>query len=165
MIAALEKARSVAVGATRLVLSIESALGVINAYTMSTAAARVASISFGGAKDGDLNTDLGSTWSSDGPEMMTARGMTLIAARAARFDIPLDGVFADVRDPPASNRIPPSPADLATAAASSSTPRRSSPATGSTRRASKSSITVPACWRRSKRRWRGAAPQPRWTAR
>ena len=98
-IAALEKARGLAIGSTRLVLSIESALGVLNAYDMSVAAPRVASLSFGGAQDGDLNTDLGCTWSSDGPEMMTARGLALIAARAARFDSPLDGVFADVRDP------------------------------------------------------------------
>jgi citrate lyase subunit beta/citryl-CoA lyase len=98
-IAALEKARSLALGSTRLVLSIESALGVLNAYDMSVSASRVASLSFGGAQDGDLNTDLGCTWSSDGPEMMTARGLALIAARAARFDSPLDGVFADVRDP------------------------------------------------------------------
>ena len=98
-IAALEKARGLPIGSTRLVLSLESALGVLNAYAMSVAAPRVASLSFGGAQDGDLNTDLGCTWSSDGPEMMTARGMALIAARAARFDSPLDGVFADVRDP------------------------------------------------------------------
>jgi citrate lyase subunit beta/citryl-CoA lyase len=98
-IAALEKTRGLAIGATRLVLSLESALGVLNAYAMSIAAPRVASLSFGGAQDGDLNTDLGCTWTSDGPEMMTARGMALIAARAARFDSPLDGVFADVRDP------------------------------------------------------------------
>ena len=39
MIAALEKARGLAVGATRLVLSIESALGVLNAYDMSLGAA------------------------------------------------------------------------------------------------------------------------------
>src|SRR5437763_9897757 len=99
VIAALEKARGLNVGSTRLVLSIESALGVLNAFDMSTTVARVASLSFGGAQDGDLNTDLGCTWSSDGPEMMTARGLALIAARAARFDSPLDGVFADVRDP------------------------------------------------------------------
>jgi citrate lyase subunit beta/citryl-CoA lyase len=98
-IAALEKARGLAIGSTRLVLSLESALGVLNAYAMSVAAPRVASLSFGGAQDGDLNADLGCTWTSDGPEMMTARGMALIAARAARFDSPLDGVFADVRDP------------------------------------------------------------------
>jgi citrate lyase subunit beta/citryl-CoA lyase len=98
-IAALEKVRGLPVGSTRLVLSLESALSVLNAYAMSIAAPRVASLSFGGAQDGDLNTDLGCTWSSDGPEMMTARGLALIAARAARFDTPLDGVFADVRDP------------------------------------------------------------------
>jgi citrate lyase subunit beta/citryl-CoA lyase len=98
-IAALEKARGLTIGATRLVLSIESALGVLNAYDMSVAAPRVASLSFGGAQDGDLNADLGCTWSSDGPEMMTARCLALLHARAARFDTPLDGVFADVRDP------------------------------------------------------------------
>ena len=98
-IAALEKTRGLAIGSTRLVLSLESALGVLNAYAMSIAAPRVASLSFGGAQDGDLNADLGCTWSSDGPEMMTARGLALIAARAARFDSPLDGAFVDVRDP------------------------------------------------------------------
>src|SRR5215468_3148198 len=97
-IAALESARGIAPGATRLVLSIESARGVLNAYDMSIAAKRVASLSFGGAQDGDLNTDLGCAWSIDGPEMMHARCHTLLSARAAGFDTPLDGVFANVRD-------------------------------------------------------------------
>ena len=99
MIAELETQRGLAVGATRLILSIESALGVLFAYEMATAAKRVASMMFGGAQDGDLNTDLGCVWSLDGPEMMYARQHTLLAARAARFDTPLDGVFANVRDP------------------------------------------------------------------
>ena len=99
-IAALEQARGLEAGATKLVLSIESARGVLNAYDMSLGAARVASLAFGGAQDGDLNTDLGCVWSIDGPEMMHARCHTLLCARAARFDTPLDGVFADVRDAP-----------------------------------------------------------------
>jgi citrate lyase subunit beta/citryl-CoA lyase len=99
MIATLETARGLTVGATKLVLSIESALGVLNAYDMALGAARVASLNFGGAQDGDLNTDLGCVWSIDGPEMMHARCHTLLCARAARFDSPLDGVFANVRDP------------------------------------------------------------------
>lgn len=99
MIAALEKKRGVAAGATKLILSIESARGVLFAYEMATAAKRVASMMFGGAQDGDLNTDLGCVWSLDGPEMMHARQHTLLAARAAHFDTPLDGVFANVRDP------------------------------------------------------------------
>jgi citrate lyase subunit beta/citryl-CoA lyase len=86
-------------GATKLVLSIESALGVLNSYDMAISAKRVASTSFGGAQDGDLNTDLGCTWSLDGPEMLHARCHTLLCARAARIETPLDGVFANVRDP------------------------------------------------------------------
>jgi len=98
MIAALETARGLAPGATKLVLSIESALGVLNAYDMALGAARVASLTFGGAQDGDLNTDLGCVWSIDGPEMMHARCHTLLCARAARFESPLDGVYSNVRD-------------------------------------------------------------------
>ena len=99
MIATLEKARGLPIGATRLILSIESALGVLNGYDMTLGAKRVASLTFGGAQDGDLNTDLGCVWSIDGPEMMHARCHTLLCARAARFDSPLDGVFSNVRDP------------------------------------------------------------------
>src|SRR4029077_8204017 len=62
MIGLLEGARGVAAGALKLVISIESALGVLNAYAMATAAARVVSLTFGGAQDGDLNTDLGCAW-------------------------------------------------------------------------------------------------------
>jgi citrate lyase subunit beta/citryl-CoA lyase len=98
MMTALEKARGIAPGATRLVLCIESAKGVLNGFAMATAAPRVASLMFAGAQDGDLNGDLGCAWSIDGPEMMHARCHTLLAARAAGFDTPLDGVFADVRD-------------------------------------------------------------------
>ena len=98
MIGGLEGKRGVVAGALKLVISIESALGVLNAYAMATAAARVVSLTFGGAQDGDLNTDLGCAWSIDGPEMLHARSHALLAARAARFDTPLDGVFADVRD-------------------------------------------------------------------
>jgi citrate lyase subunit beta/citryl-CoA lyase len=98
MIGALENARGIAHGAIKLVLSIESALGVLNAYDMALGAARVVSTAFGGAQDGDLNTDLGCVFSIDGPEMMHARCHTLMCARAARFDTPLDGVYANVRD-------------------------------------------------------------------
>lgn len=98
LIGDLERAREVVPGTTKFVPSVESARGVIFAYAMATAAPRVVSLSFGGARDGDLNTDLGCTWSLDGPEMLHARQQVLIAARAARFDTPLDGVFADIRD-------------------------------------------------------------------
>jgi citrate lyase subunit beta/citryl-CoA lyase len=98
LIGELEGKRGLAPDSVKLVLSIESARGVLNAYDMSVAAKRTVSLTFGGAQDGDLNTDLGCVWSIDGPEMMHARCHALLAARAARFDTPLDGVFANVRD-------------------------------------------------------------------
>lgn len=99
MIARLEAGRGLANGTTRVILSIESALGALNAYDMTRGASRVVSNVFGGAQDGDLNTDLGCTWSIDGPEMLHARCHTLMCARAAKFESPLDGVFTNVRDP------------------------------------------------------------------
>src|SRR6516164_3644059 len=59
---------------------------VMRWVAMIGAAERVVSLTFGGAQDGDLNTDLGCAWSIDGPEMLHARSHTLLAARAARFD-------------------------------------------------------------------------------
>jgi citrate lyase subunit beta/citryl-CoA lyase len=143
----LEQARGVAVGSTLFVPSIESARGVWFAYEIATAARRNVSLSFGGARDGDLNTDLGCSWSADGPEMLHARQHVLVAARAAKFDTPLDGVFADIRDAAGFIR------------------RRSSRATGSIARPRPSSTTMRACWKRSTRRWRRAAPAPQSTAR
>jgi citrate lyase subunit beta/citryl-CoA lyase len=97
-IAALERTRGIAPGTIRLVVCIESAKGVLNAYDMATASDRVVSLMFAGAQDGDLNADIGCTWSIDGPEMMHARCHVLLCARAAGIETPLDGVFADVRD-------------------------------------------------------------------
>jgi citrate lyase subunit beta / citryl-CoA lyase len=99
LVSDLEGKRGLGAGSVKLVLSIESARGVLNAYDMSIAAKRVVSLTFGGAQDGDLNTDLGCAWSIDGPEMNHARSHTLLGARAAGFDTPLDGVFSNVRDP------------------------------------------------------------------
>jgi citrate lyase subunit beta/citryl-CoA lyase len=98
LLAAQEAARGLARGATALIPMIESARGVLFAHQMATAAERVTSLCLGGAEDGDLQTDLGCAWSIDGPELLYARQHTLLAARAARIEFPLDGVFANVRD-------------------------------------------------------------------
>ena len=52
----------------------------------------------GTAQDGDLQTDLGCAWSSDGPELMYAKSKVLLDARAAGKLYPLDGVFAGLND-------------------------------------------------------------------
>lgn len=84
--------------ATKLILTLESALGVLFAYTLVCAHARIASAIFAGAEDGDLMRDLGCRWSSEGPELLYARQSVLLAMRAAEVACPLDGVFSNVRD-------------------------------------------------------------------
>jgi citrate lyase subunit beta/citryl-CoA lyase len=94
----LEEARRLALGATKIILTAESARAVLFCHAIVTASARTTSIVFGGARDADLMTDLGCQWSSDGPELMHARQHMLLAARAAGVQCPLDGVFTDIRD-------------------------------------------------------------------
>ena len=97
-IGAEERAAGLSLGALRIILTIESALGVMRSFDLLTAIDRTESLCFGGARDGDLMTDLGCGWSNQGGTLEHARAHTLIAARAACCRAPLDGVFADVKD-------------------------------------------------------------------
>ena len=95
----LEKARGVKAGAVEIILQIENALGVYNCFKLINASPRVAATCFGSARDGDLQTDLGCSWSIEGTELLYARSKVLLDTRAAGANIhPLDGVFADLND-------------------------------------------------------------------
>jgi citrate lyase subunit beta/citryl-CoA lyase len=86
-------------GSVEIILQIESALGVHRCFDLIKASPRVAATCFGGARDGDLQTDLGCTWSPEGVELMYARSKVLLDSRAAGSHIyPLDGVFSDLGD-------------------------------------------------------------------
>lgn len=98
LIAELEKERNLPPDSIKLLLLIETALGVYNCYASSTAARRVESVIFGSAEDGDLQADLHSAFSIDGPELMYARSKTLLDARAARLPYVLDGAFSDIKN-------------------------------------------------------------------
>lgn len=98
LLAKLEGERVIPLGRTRLIAQIDSAKGVYFAHEIAVASKRVASLIFGGARDGGLMADLGCGWSIEGPEMMYARQYTLVAARAADIACPLDGHFADLED-------------------------------------------------------------------
>jgi citrate lyase subunit beta/citryl-CoA lyase len=65
---------------------------------MLKASPRVATACIGSAQDGDLQTDLGCAWSSDGPELMYAKSKVLLDTRAAGKLYPLDGVFSNLND-------------------------------------------------------------------
>ncbi len=95
---ALEAQHGVSSGAVEMVPMIESARGVHRCYDLATAHPRVATMCIGGARDGDLQTDLGCSWSIEGTELMYARSKVLLDTRAAGKPYPLDGVFSDLSD-------------------------------------------------------------------
>ena len=94
----LESARGMKPGAVEIVLMIESALGVYRCFDLIQASPRVASTCIGVARDGDLQTDLGCSWSIGGTELLYARSKVLLDTRAAGKAWPLDGVFSDLGD-------------------------------------------------------------------
>src|SRR3990172_4179831 len=95
----LESAQGIKTGTVEIVLMIESALGVYRCFDLIKASPRVASTCIGGARDGDLQTDLGCSWSIEGTELMYARSKVLLDTRAAGNNVyPLDGVFSDLND-------------------------------------------------------------------
>jgi citrate lyase subunit beta/citryl-CoA lyase len=86
-------------GSVAIILMIESALGVYHCFDLIKASPRVAATCIGGARDGDLQTDLGCSWSIEGTELLYARSKVLLDTRAAGSQIhPLDGVFSDLSD-------------------------------------------------------------------
>ncbi len=99
MIASYEIRRGLTVGSTAIIVMMESAGGVLDSRAIMTSAKRIQTMIYGGGEDGDMNVSLGATWTSPGPEMMFVRQFSLVSARAANFDCPLDGVFANVKDP------------------------------------------------------------------
>ena len=99
MLAEFEKKRGLAHNSIEISPSLESARGVWFAYEILSASPRVRSVTCGTAQDGDLQTDLGYTWTADGNEVLYVRSRVLLAARAAGVEHVLDGSYANVRDP------------------------------------------------------------------
>ncbi|MBQ1460283.1 MAG: citrate lyase subunit beta, partial [Oscillospiraceae bacterium] len=81
--AAVEKAErefGVEVGRTLLMAALESPKGILNAYEICAASDRMFGVAISG---GDFRKCMQTTFQRDGIDMVTARGMMLIAARAA----------------------------------------------------------------------------------
>jgi citrate lyase subunit beta/citryl-CoA lyase len=98
-IARHEASHGIKSGSVSIILQIESALGIYRCFDLIKASPRVGATCLGGARDGDLQTDLGCAWSIEGTELMYARSKMLLDTRAAGPDIyPLDGVFSDLND-------------------------------------------------------------------
>ena len=99
IITSLEIRRHLTPGSTPMIVMMESANGVLDSREIMMSSTRIKSMIYGGGEDGDMNVSLGATWTSAGPEMMFVRQFSLVSARAAGFECPLDGVFANIRDP------------------------------------------------------------------
>ncbi len=96
LIGELEQAAGIPVGATKVIVSIESALGLINAYPIATAAARIIGLGLGVE---DYTTDMRTVRSTKGLEieLLYARSHLVTACRAAGIKT-IDGAFLDVTD-------------------------------------------------------------------
>lgn len=94
----LERQRNIEDGSIEIIPMIESALGVHFAYEILSSSPRISSVIIGSAQDGDLQTDLGASWSPEGAELQYSRSRILVAARAAGIDHPMDGVFLGLDD-------------------------------------------------------------------
>jgi citrate lyase subunit beta/citryl-CoA lyase len=82
------------VGTTKIMAAVESPLGVMNAYSISTSSKRLIGIAIGAE---DFVTNMRTSRSADGSELMVARSQILLAARAADI-YALDTVYSDVNN-------------------------------------------------------------------
>jgi citrate lyase subunit beta/citryl-CoA lyase len=94
LIEAIETKRGLEPRSTRMIAAIESAAGVLNAKEIALASPRLAAIALGAE---DYVTDLRTSRSPEGIELLFGRSMVLLAARAAGIDA-IDTVFSDVND-------------------------------------------------------------------
>lgn len=90
----IEREAGIPVGTTGMMAAIESAAGVLNAKEIAFSSKRLIGIALGAE---DYVTDLKTTRSPDGVELMFARGMIVNAAKAAGI-MALDTVYSDVNN-------------------------------------------------------------------
>lgn len=83
-----------ALGRTKIMAAIESALGMVNAYDIATSSKRMMGIALGAE---DYCANLKTQRSKDGDELRLARETIVVAARAAGIDA-LDTVYSNLND-------------------------------------------------------------------
>jgi citrate lyase subunit beta/citryl-CoA lyase len=81
-----------------LALALETARGVWFVFDLATVTPRTRTVLIGTAEGGDLQSDLRSSWSAAGPELLYARGRVVMGARAAGVDNILDGAYSNFKD-------------------------------------------------------------------
>jgi citrate lyase subunit beta / citryl-CoA lyase len=90
----LENEKGIAEGKARLIVILESALGVVRAYQLAQSSPRIIALNFGAE---DYCADMGVSRTASGDEVAVARSLVAQAARAARLEA-IDTVFTDFHD-------------------------------------------------------------------
>lgn len=94
LITKIEKKIGLEVGTIKLMAAIESPLGILNAYKIATASKRLMAMALGAE---DFVTNMKTTRSADGIELLAARSQILLATRAAGI-YALDTVYSDINN-------------------------------------------------------------------
>jgi len=94
IVSAIEKRKGLENGQIKLVLFIESALAVVNAYEICASSDRIIAAALGAE---DFTVDMGTERTEEGSEVLMPRAMVAMAARAADI-VPLDIVYTNFRD-------------------------------------------------------------------
>jgi citrate lyase subunit beta/citryl-CoA lyase len=94
IIAKIERKAGIKEGSTGMMAAIESAAGVLNAKEIAFSSKRLIGIALGAE---DYVTDLKTSRSPEGTELLFGRSMVLLAARAAGIDA-IDTVYSDVNN-------------------------------------------------------------------
>lgn len=94
IISKIEEEIGLEVGTTKMMAAIESPLGVINAYAIAKASNRLVAIAIGAE---DFVTNMKTTRSPGGIELLAARSQLILAARAAGI-YALDTVYSDINN-------------------------------------------------------------------
>jgi citrate lyase subunit beta/citryl-CoA lyase len=94
IIARIELENNIPIGKTKMFAAIESAKGVLNAYSIATSSKRLVGIALGAE---DYVTSLRTNRSPEGIELLFARGQILNAARAANISA-IDTIYSDVEN-------------------------------------------------------------------
>ncbi|SVD03857.1 uncharacterized protein METZ01_LOCUS356711, partial [marine metagenome] len=94
IVGAVEKRKGLENGQIKLVLFIESALAVVNAYGICASSDRIIAAALGAE---DFTVDMGTERTEEGSEVLMPRAMVAMAARAAEI-LPLDIVYTNFRD-------------------------------------------------------------------
>jgi len=93
-LATLEKERNIPVGSIKIIVTFETALGVIRAFEIASASDRVLGLCFGAE---DYTLDLGTSRSREGSELFYARSTIAVTAAAVKAQV-IDTVFSDLND-------------------------------------------------------------------